>query len=281
MNESEKKADLHLHSYYSDGTLAPSALVDMAQSAGHIGLSITDHDTLEGYEEAKKRATEKGVFLVSGIEISSQYDTESIHVLGYAFDPDNTEIRRNCLLHHERRECRIIAILERLAKLGMSITLEEVHATSKESISYGRPHIALAMVEKGYVPSVLAAFSQYLKSGRPCYVEGQKWTIEEAVAMIHAAHGFAVLAHPQLIKLRSQISHILSLGFDGIEAFYDSLKLAEQEPYVRLAEKKGLLVTGGSDFHGLVAPNRHFGASWTPYETFKIFHERMQRASPS
>ena len=275
MNFLENKADLHVHSYYSDGTSSPASLVDMAVSAKFIGLSITDHDTLAGYHEGVQPAFEKGIVLLPGIEISSKFKKELIHVLGYSFDPKSVILQEMCNLHQQRRTKRNAQILEKLTSRGLVLSMEEVYNTSPHAQAYGRPHIALAMVKKGYVPSCAIAFSMYLKTGRPCYVEGEKWTVEEAISGIHKAGGFAVLAHPHLIKDRSCVQLLLGHSFDGLEGYYDSFSFSENEYWIQVAQKHKLFVTGGSDFHGDVKPDIAFGRAWTPYTTFEILRERF------
>jgi 3',5'-nucleoside bisphosphate phosphatase len=275
MTPTDKKADLHVHSYFSDGTASPEELVQMAVSAQFIGLSITDHDTLEGYQQAALPALEKGILLIPGIEISSKYENELIHVLGYSFDVKNLALGEMCKAHQQRRMQRNGEILEKLGLVGFPLSMQEVFDTSPHAQAYGRPHIALAMVKKGYVPSCALAFSSYLKSGKPCYVEGQKWTVDEAISGIHGAGGFAVLAHPHLIKDRSCVPSLLTFPFDGIEGYYDSSPQPENDYWIQLAHRHKLFVTGGSDFHGNVKPELRFGRSWTPYETFEILYKRF------
>jgi 3',5'-nucleoside bisphosphate phosphatase len=275
MDVLEKKADLHVHSYYSDGTASPASLIDMAVSAKFIGLSITDHDSLAGYQEAAKIASDKGIILLPGIEISSKFKKELIHVLGYSFNAKNSVLHEMCSIHQQRRTKRNAQILEKLTSIGYDISMKDVYDNSPHAQAYGRPHIALAMVKRGYASSCAAAFASYLKIGRPCYVEGEKWTVEEAISGIHEAGGFAVLAHPHLIKDKSCIQVLLNSSFDGLEGYYDSFPLSENEYWIQMAHKKGLFVTGGSDFHGDVKPELYFGRAWTPYETFEILHERF------
>jgi len=272
----EKKADLHVHSYYSDGTSSPASLVDMAVAAKFVGLSITDHDSLAGYQEAVLPASEKGVVLLPGIEISSKFKNELIHVLGYSFDAENSILREMCNIHQHRRTQRNAQILAKLTSMGYSLTMEEVYETSPHAQSYGRPHIALAMMKKGYAPSCAVAFASYLKTGKPCYVEGEKWTVEEAISGIHKAGGFAVLAHPHLIRDKSCLRSLLAHPFDGLEGYYDSFSLNENEYWVQVALRHKLFVTGGSDFHGGVKPELTFGRAWTPYETFVMLYERFR-----
>lgn len=267
-------ADLHCHSRYSDGTCTPKELVDLAKEKGFKGLSITDHDTIEGFFDGYKYACDQEMILLPGVEISAQHNNESVHVLGYSFDPKNKTLDVFCAKHRERRERRNELILEKLAQAGMPLTMEEVKALSPHADAYGRPHIAVAMVQRGYVKSVLSAFLNFIGSNRPCYVAGEKWTVVQTIEAIHQAKGKAVLAHPHLLKKKELINYLLSLSFDGIEGHYSGYFHAN-ERWCEEAEKRGWLVTGGSDFHGTIRPDVSFGASYTPEESFHQLHQHF------
>ena len=160
-------------------------------------------------------------------------------------------------------------MLEKLSQAGMPVTLEEVKALSPNATTYGRPHIAVAMMHRGYVEDVATAFRHYLGAGKSCYVEGEKWTVAEAIEAIHEAGGLAVFAHPQLVKARSLIEEALVFPFDGLEAYYNTMNAEVNRRWCEIAKKHGLFVTGGSDFHGTIKPEIRFGSSWTPEETLQ------------
>ena len=269
------KADLHCHSLHSDGTYHPTELVDLAVQMNFDGLSITDHDTIEAFDEAYPYATQKGLIFLPGVEISAKFRNEPIHVLGYSFDPHSKSLMEFCRMHRERREVRNQMMLEKLSRAGMPVTIEEVKALSPLATTYGRPHIALSMMKRGYVEDVASAFRHYLGAGKSCYVEGEKWTVEQALDAIHAAKGKAVFAHPQLLKTRSLIEDLLVLPFDGLEAYYSSMNADVNRRWCDLAQRHSLFVTGGSDFHGAVKPGNHFGSSWTPEETLHLLHQHF------
>jgi predicted metal-dependent phosphoesterase TrpH len=271
----DQKADLHCHSLHSDGTCSPTELVDLAIQMNFCGLSITDHDSLEAFDEAYPYSTQKGIVFLPGVEISAKFRNEPIHVLGYSFDPHSKSLFEFCRLHRERREIRNQLMLEKLAHAGMTVAIEEVKSLSPHATTYGRPHIALAMMQHGYVEDVASAFRRYLGAGKSCYVEGEKWTVEEAIAAIHAAKGKAVLAHPQLIKARYVIEDLLALPFDGLEAYYNSMNADVNRRWCEKAQQHALFVTGGSDFHGTVKPEIHFGSSWAPEETFHLLNHHF------
>ena len=185
----------------------------MAADHGFWGLSITDHDSLEAFDEASGHAAARSVVLFPGVEISAQFQGESIHVLGYCFDPKSPILQDMCRRHREWRDERNELMIQKLTALGMPLSMEEVKRLSPEAVACGRPHIAIAMVHHGYVRSIKAAFQQFLGSGRSCYAPGKKSTVAEAIDAIHAAGGLAVLAHPQLMKKTFPIEELLSLSF--------------------------------------------------------------------
>ena len=265
-----RKADLHCHSLYSDGSCRPAELVDMAAARGFFGLSITDHDSLEAFDEASDYAAAHSIVLFPGVEISAQFQGESVHVLGYCFDPKNSALQDMCRRHREWRDERNELMIQKLAASGMPLSMEEVKRLSPEATTYGRPHIALALVHHGYVRDAVAAFRQLLGSGRSCYVPGRKSTVAEAIDAIHTAGGLAVLAHPHLLKKTSCIDELLSLPFDGLEAFYASMGKEENLRWEETARQRGLFATGGSDFHGKIRPERRFGSSWAPEPTVDL-----------
>jgi predicted metal-dependent phosphoesterase TrpH len=271
----ERKADLHCHSLHSDGSLRPTELVDLAIQSGFCGLSITDHDTIEAFDEAYQYALQKDVIFLPGVEISATFQKEPIHVLGYSFDPYSIALVEFCRVHRERREVRNQLMLEKLSSAGMTVAMEEVKKLSPQATTYGRPHIALAMVQRGYVEDVASAFSHYLGFGKSCYVEGEKWAVSQAIDAIHGAGGKAVLAHPQLLKARSLINELLAFPFDGIEAYYGSMNADVSRRWCEIAKKHSFFVTGGSDFHGKVRPGSRFGSSWAPEETIDLLYHHF------
>lgn len=271
----ERKVDLHCHSVYSDGSLQPRELVDLASQMGFGGLSITDHDTIAAFGEANQYALQKGLILLPGVEISAQFRSEPVHILGYSFDPYANSLIEFCRIHRERREIRNRQIIDRLVRAGMSMTMEEVKALSPHAATYGRPHIALAMIRHGYVENAALAFRHFIGAGKSCYVEGEKWTVAEALDAIHQARGKAVLAHPQLLKARSLIQELLALPFDGLEAYYSSMTSDVNRRWCEIAHSHGLFVTGGSDFHGVMKPENHFGSSWAPQETVQLLYHHF------
>lgn len=281
VNPGERRADLHCHSIYSDGTCTPVELIDVAASLGHWGLSITDHDTTEAYELVKEYAASRGIVLIPGVELSTTFQGEAIHVLGYSFDSRDEGLKEFCRIHRQRREVRNEMMREKLVARGLTVSIEEIKALSPNAITYGRPHIALALVQRGYVPDVATAFHLYLASGKCCYVEGEKWTTQQAIEAVRSAGGVAVLAHPHLIKTKSLIEPLLTLPFDGIEAFYAHMGAIENHRWKEIAERHGMFSTGGSDFHGKIKPEGRFGSSWAPESTLDRLYYVLSKVSRS
>ncbi|MGA8164818.1 MAG: PHP domain-containing protein [Waddliaceae bacterium] len=271
------RADLHCHSTCSDGTLSPKEIVDLAKSLGLSGLSITDHDTICAYKSSLPYAGEIGIKMISGVEFSTEHKGVSVHILGYSFSLKNPAVHEFCLKHKERREKRCLAILELLRLHQMPILKEEIHSLQPKG-NIGRPHIALAMVKKGYVQSVEKAFTRYLGDGRPCYVKGEAFSVEESIDLIHQANGIAVIAHPHLIKPPAILNDLLNMDFDGLEGYYASIGSRTHVDWIELAKKRNWIVTGGSDFHGEIKPNHALGSSWVGQEVFDRLHDHFLSA---
>lgn len=274
----EFRADLHCHTTCSDGTLTPKEIIHLAKKNGLSGLSITDHDTVEAYDEAISEARAADLALISGVEFSANHANTSVHILGYAFVFDG--VRDLCNRHKKRREDRNRTILSLLAANGMPLTEEEVLACTTIPLHgltriVGRPHIAQAMIKKGYIDSVQNAFKLYIGEGKPCYAPGESFSVDETIDVIHGAKGYAIIAHPHLINNESLIPKLLSMEFDGIEGYYAQLQSQKHERWIKIAKKKEWLITGGSDFHGTIKPNP-LGCSWVGEETFRRLEDRYK-----
>jgi predicted metal-dependent phosphoesterase TrpH len=272
----EFRADLHCHSTYSDGTLNPEQLIELAVARGLQGLSITDHDTVSSYPAALTLAEARGIKMFPGVEFSATQDGVSIHTLGYAFTHDHPAIVELCQEHTQRRTERNRAMLDRLAALGCPLEVSDLLAEGPQG-SIGRPHIAMALVRKGYVENLAEAFKRYLKDGAQAYVPGPRITVERTLEVIHAAGGLAVIAHPHLIGQQNVIPKLLKLPFDGIEAYYAQFSLKQSERWLKIAEENQWLVTGGSDFHGAIKSTFPLGSSWAPQASFDILLTHYQR----
>lgn len=253
--------DLHSHTTASDGSFSPAQLVDEAVRSGVSTLGITDHDTFSGYDRALPLAQQAGIDLVCGIELSTKLHGHSVHLLGYFLQNAPISAFRDWIreLQESRRE-RNIRLVARLRELGLDITLEEAQARGGEMT--GRPHFAQLLLEKGYVSSLQQAFDEYLDESAKGYVTRREPTFEDAVQRIRQAGGIASLAHP--IRLREDVSAVLpglrEGGLNAIEAYHSDHSAEQTRFYLRLAAEHGLLVTGGSDFHGSVKPEIRLGS---------------------
>jgi predicted metal-dependent phosphoesterase TrpH len=247
--------DLHSHTNESDGSCSPARLVDAAVRAGVDVLGITDHDTFAGYDQALPEARARGVELVCGIELSTKLHGHSVHLLGYFLGNDGLRGFRDWVLEMQasRRE-RNVRLAARLRELGFHITVEEAQARGRGMT--GRPHFAEIMVEKGYAANYRQAFDDYLDESAKGYVYRREPQFAEAVAQILKAGGIASLAHPVRVKgdVAAMMPELCDAGLNAIEAYHSDHGAKETELYLRLAKRYGLMVTGGSDFHGAPKP---------------------------
>ncbi len=276
----EFRADLHTHTTSSDGSLTPSELVAAAVQANLSGLSITDHDTVDSYQEAIPAAAKLGLELLSGVEFTARDGRESVHILGYGFELEDASLRAFCARHVIRREERNRQILEKLTQLGLPVSEQELLAkfSFEGKKVYGRPHIAEVMVEKGYVTSLQEAFHEWIGEGKRAYAPGEDVSLQVTIDVIHNAGGRAVIAHPHLLKFPKTVRHIQTLPFDGIEAYYSRFTPASESRWVRLAKEKGWITTGGSDFHGAAKPRILLGCSWVNEEIFRLLQSGRKAA---
>lgn len=248
--------------------MTPKELIDLAVENKLSALSITDHDTVLAYQEAIPYAKSKGIILGTGVEFSCEYKRKSVHVLGYDFNVDQAEFLQYCKNHQERRKERNQKILDRLRRLSIIIKEEELLARCPVETTLGRPHIASIMVEKGHVHSIQQAFKRYLGDTACCYVAGHPFAVKEAVEVILQAGGKAFLAHPHLYSDVSFVREILQIGFQGIECYYGRGYHPLEKTWLQIAKEMGVLVSGGSDFHGSAKPQIMLGNSYVDYATF-------------
>jgi len=248
------RIDLHTHSHYSDGSLSPRQLVELAKKRKLRAIALTDHDTVAGVAEALAGGKELGVEVVPGVEMSAQYPPGTMHILGYYLRASHPELLEALTKLQRARAARNPKIIRCLQDLGMEITTAEVLGLSSGQV--GRPHIAKALVNKGYVSSIDEAFSRYLKKGAVAYVEKFRFPPKEAIAMIRRAGGIAVLAHPFTLgiekpdELWQLVRELAEMGLEGIEVFYPDHTEEMAVIYEDVARRLGLVCTGGSDFHG-------------------------------
>ncbi|MDR2540056.1 MAG: PHP domain-containing protein [Chlamydiales bacterium] len=259
------RADLHCHTNCSDGTNTPEELLHQAKRMGLQGLSITDHDTIAAYTIAVPVAQELGIFLGAGVEFSCRFEDQSVHILAYDFVLSSSVMETLCKEQQFNRTKRNQVILEKLHSKRIFIDQEELDSLKGV---LGRPHIAQLMIKKGYVNSIQEAFTHYLGDHQPCFYQGELLQIEETIHLIHQAQGKVFLAHPHLLSCSIFIKNLFKLPFDGIECYYAKISSAREKRWIQLAKSKGLLISGGSDYHGSAKSYLPLGCSWVDRDTF-------------
>jgi predicted metal-dependent phosphoesterase TrpH len=246
------KFDLHLHSTASDGRLSPEEVVRTAAKLGLAVISITDHDSVDGIAPALKAAdNHPPLRVIPGVECSTDVPRGEVHVLGYFIDYTNPELVIKLAAFRNSRKVRAQKMIDKLAAMGISIEWNRVEDIAGGG-SVGRPHVAQAMLEKGYVPSLKEAFNRYIGREAPAYVEREKMTPEEVVQLLTRVGGLAVLAHPADIDdLEHLIPSLQRVGLVGMEVYYNNYPTRTTQYLASLAHKHALVATGGSDFHGM------------------------------
>ena len=276
--------DLHVHSKASDGTFTPTELVEEAKRAGLAAFALTDHDTTDGVAEAMTAAKAAGIELIPGVELSTEYEGTEVHVLGLYIDVNNAGLQKQMADFRDSRDNRNIYMLEKLRTEGFDITQEALEEKFPNAV-ITRAHIARYLLDQGYIPDMKTAFSEYIGDGCRCYVGRPKVTPMDAVDYILAAGGIPVLAHPviyhmerpQLIRM---IREMKEHGLVGMEAIYSENTPADEQELKALARAEGLLITGGSDFHGTNKPDIRLGVGrgklYIPYSILEKIKAEIQ-----
>ncbi|MTI48063.1 PHP domain-containing protein [Sporosalibacterium faouarense] len=271
-----KKVDLHVHTTASDGIFTPSEVVDWAVKKDLKAIAVTDHDTTLGIEEAIEKAKQYEDFLVvPGIELSSDYSGEEIHILGYFIDINNAALQEETRKLKESRQERGHKMVEKLIEIGIDISLDEVKKITDKGF-IGRPHVARVLVEKGYVDNIQEAFDKYLGRGKRAYANRYKLNVYNSIDLIHQAGGVAVMAHPGIIKTQRIVREIKGLGLDGVEAVHSKHSKDEVKILCQLAEKYNLISTGGSDCHGVLIDGNPLLGEY--YVDFKVVEDLRDKA---
>jgi 3',5'-nucleoside bisphosphate phosphatase len=272
--------DLHLHTTASDGLLSPAQVVERLRSTPVHTFSVTDHDTVAGLEEAKHAAGAAGLRFVPGIEMTAVDADRDVHVLGYGIDSASQELHVFLRAQREARVRRARALIARLRELGLPLDAAEIidRAGTRPSRAIGRPHIARAMIEAGYVASVDEAFEQWLARDRPAFVPRSGAPPEHVIEVIDQAGGVAVLAHPGLTRCDALIPSLAARGLGGLEVWHSEHDEHTSARYEALARELSLIPTGGSDFHGdtLDRPCR-LGEVGMPAADFEVLMSRLSR----
>jgi predicted metal-dependent phosphoesterase TrpH len=260
-----KFADLHLHTYFSDGTFSPEELVGHGHRLGFAALALTDHDSVEGCARMTAACAAAGIDFIPGTELTAEHNDTEIHLLGYYLDTENQTLLTEIAKFQAVRQNRIHEMVSRLNGLKVPLKVESVFALANCK-SPGRPHVARALVKAGLVGSLDEAFERFLKKNRPAWVPKAKMSALQAIELIHQAGGVAVMAHPGLNRTDDVIPVLVEAGLDGIECFHTKHSTAASERYLEIADKFHLLITGGSDCHGFSKGKPLIGTVKLPYE---------------
>jgi len=290
------RIDLHVHSTASDGTLSPSEVVREAHARGLCAIALTDHDTMDGVAEALQAGMRLGVEVIPGVELNTESPAGEVHVLGYFPPPEGWSPEADPAGHgagvvgavidrefydllasrRDSRAERARKMVQRLRELGMPLSYEDVLRQAGDA-PVGRPHIARALLEAGYVESVKEAFDRWLHRGGPAYVPREKLSPAEAVQAIIDAGGVPVLAHPRRIDGQWVIQELIDAGLEGLECYYPEHTPEQTERYLGLAREHGLVVTGGTDYHGPRSPHdADLGSLPVPPEAVEQLKERVR-----
>jgi len=267
-----KLCDLHIHTYYSDGVHSPSEVVEMAKMKEISAIAITDHDTISGIKEGMKRGKSKGVEVIAGVELSSQEAQRDVHILGYLISLNRSALIEKLQFFREERMKRAYVIIKKLKDLGISIEFDEILQIAQNG-SVGRPHIAQVLLRRGYVSSIKEAFDRYIGYESPAYVPKYKMTPKEAINLIRNSGGIPVYAHPGVHSDPDYILHLAKQGLMGIEVWHPDHSEEDIKILDEIADKYGLLKTGGTDFHGFEKGKAPIGDVKLPYfylESLKI-----------
>lgn len=260
-----KKCDLHIHSTFSDSDAELEDIFKLAVEKELACIAITDHDTVDGIAPAEVFSRGYGVELISAIELTASHAETEVHILGYFIDYKNSRLIEELSAMKSFRIKRLHKMIEKLQVIGIKLDKDEVFSKVKDSVPT-RLHLGLHLVEKGIVDTLVKAFRKYLSPGKPAYSAQFKYSVKEAIQLIKQCGGLAFLAHPQILPDGAWIEEFVGLGIDGIEAVYPRLSEAKTIYYIELADKLGVLKSGGSDAHGSYKKFTNIGEVSIPYE---------------
>lgn len=269
--------DLHTHTTESDGSFTPEELILEAKRVGLSAIAITDHDSISGIKKAMPIAQEHSIELIPGVELSTDYNGKEVHVVGLFIDLEDEYFLAKIKEFKDNRDNRNVIMVENLQKEGFAITIEALTAENPDCV-ITRANIARFLFEHGMIPSIQTAFEKYIGDNCKCYVNRFKITPMDAVRLIKKAGGTAILAHPLLYHmsdatLQKLIDEMKESGLDGMEAIYCTYTPSEERQMKKLAKENGLLISGGSDFHGTTKPKLNlatgYGKLYIPYEVLE------------
>lgn len=285
MNPYQKQfIDLHVHSDKSDGSLSPSDLVSYAIKQGVTAFALTDHDTVDGIDEAIKASEGTSVTVIPGIELSTEYEGKDIHIVGLFIDKEEPAFRNKIQEFVDSRILRNQKMCQKLTEYGLPITYDELQNEFPGSV-ITRAHYAQLLLKKGYIKSLKEAFERYIGDRGPCFIPREKITPEDGVKLILSAKGIPVLAHPLQYgmgdeRLQKLIDRLKAVGLQAMEAIYCTHSPSEENKMRALADKNNLLISGGSDFHGNAKPGLELGTGYgklyVPGEVLKALKARKE-----
>ncbi|HSU56048.1 MAG TPA: PHP domain-containing protein [Candidatus Dormibacteraeota bacterium] len=258
-------ADLHLHTYFSDGTYSPEEVASQAERHGLNAIALTDHDTVEGCTRASMACAAANIEFIPGAELTAEHGEHELHILGYFLDSTNARLLAEIGKFQAVRQNRVREMVARLNSVHVPLTAEAVFELAN-CRSPGRPHVARALVKAGLCSTLDEAFERFLKKNRPAWVPKFKMSAGAAIDLIHQAGGLAVMAHPGLNRTDNVIPGMVEAGLDGIECFHTKHSTSTAEHYLEIADRFHLLVTGGSDCHGMSKGKPLIGTVKIPYQ---------------
>jgi predicted metal-dependent phosphoesterase TrpH len=281
--------DLHTHTTASDGSFSPKELIRLAKRSGLTGIAVTDHDTTDGIAEARAEAEQIGLPFIPGIEISAEYsDQGTMHILGYFIDETDASLKEALNFLKESRRQRNPKMIALLNEAGVAITMQDARKEAGGEL-IGRPHIARAIVKKGFASTISEAFEKYIAKGAPYYLDKERLSPQDSIDLIRKGGGIGVLAHPKTLNLKSYdemkslLQDLANMGLSGIECYYYSNTKEDEERSLRLARELSLVVTGGTDFHGENKPKVKLGVglgnmniSEKIFDDLVLFHRQVE-----
>ncbi len=274
------RADLHTHSFASDGSDSPTKLVRKADKMNLGGIALTDHDTLSGIKEFMDVEVSDELIRVPGVEISSEYENREVHILGYFVPLDSKPLNDKLEFLRKARHDRLPKIVQKLYDLGFDVTIEELYENLEGVASPGRPHVAQLLVKKGIVRTTSEAFQKYLATDKPAYVKKKRMKTLDVVKLLRSIGAVPVLAHPLTVKvqdLHSMIEALVDEGLLGIEVEYDYSHMGidrTSEEVRKIIQNSDLLLTGGSDYHGLIHATE-LGSITVPIEVIDELRKKV------
>jgi len=273
VNNTPRFVDLHVHTNFSDSSLSPQEVVSLAQSQDIAAVAITDHDCIDGIVPATDAAKNNGVEIIPGVELTAEIGDTEIHLLGLFIDIHADWLKSTLDKITAVRKLRMLEMIARLNKLGIPLTLDEVVFLSNSQASLGRLHLARALVSKKIIGTVQEAFARFIGRNKPCYVKRLIMAPEEAIDIVRRARGIAVFAHPGICNRDDLIPRLVAAGLRGIEVMHTDHSTQQEQYYRGIAQKRGLVVTGGSDCHGICKGKPLLGSVKMPYDTLEKIRE--------